>query len=227
MTEDRRYGEDEVREIFELATHQKAPDQPSAGDAAGLTLAEIQDIGREVGLEPAVVARAAAALETRTTRFARRTSLGMPIAVGRIVQLPRPLSEAEWEQLVVELRATFGARGRATSQGNLREWVNGNLHAFIEPAEGGYRLRIGTLKGDAAALNAIGAIGIATGFIAFGSLLLAGASPHAILVPAMLGASGVGAFLSNALRLPRWAKQREQQIEYIAARVAAIVNAGA
>ena len=50
MTEERRYGEDEVSEIFEVA----AAARPSGGSAhppsvRGLTLAELQEIGRENG----------------------------------------------------------------------------------------------------------------------------------------------------------------------------------
>jgi hypothetical protein len=70
-----------------------------------------QDIGREVGLEPAAVAEAATALDMRTLMWPRRRSLGMPIEVGGTVVLPRPMADSERERLVAELRATFGARG--------------------------------------------------------------------------------------------------------------------
>ena len=79
----------------------------------------------------------------------------MPIAVGRTLPLPRPLTDREWGMLVTDLRETFGATGRVGEDGNARYWRNGNLHAFVEPAEGGYRLRLGTVKGNAIALNRI------------------------------------------------------------------------
>src|SRR5262245_501835 len=113
MTE-RRYREDEVREIFELAASRKVLDPISRGSAQGMTLAEIQSIGSEVGLEPDRLARAAATLDTRPIRPARK-SWGMPIEVGRVVPLSRDLTDQEWEQLVTELRSTFAARGKITS----------------------------------------------------------------------------------------------------------------
>jgi hypothetical protein len=220
----RRYGDDEVREIFELASQRDGGAMPVRSSAEGLTLDDLQDIGREVGLAPTAVAEAAAALEMRTSMPPQKRSLGMPIEVCRIVALARPPTDSEWEQLVAELRATFGARGRVSSQGGLREWVNGNLHACIEPAEVGYRLRLGTRKSDAATLNALGATGVVTGAIAFGALLMSGGLQEALFVPWMISASGVAAVFANVLRLPQWRREREEQMNHIAATVAAIMD---
>ncbi len=223
MTNPRTYREDEVREIFALATDPRRAAPPSVRDASGLTLAELQEIGREVGLEPAEVARAAAALDVRTPESPLRRSLGMPIEVGRVVPLPRAPTRTEWEQIVAELRTTFRARGKVSSEGGLREWANGNLHACIEPTGTGYRLRLGTLKTGARELNALGAAGVAAGTIAFGALAVSGGLPEAIFLPWMISATGVAAFLANLVRLPRWARERDRQMEHIAARVGSIV----
>jgi hypothetical protein len=224
MTE-RRYREDEVQEIFGLATRGHTAEAHALSRAEGLTLAEIQGIGREVGLEPAAVARAAATLDARGLRMERRKSLGMPIGVGRVVLLPRALTDAEWEQLVAELRTTFGARGRVTSQGGLREWFNGNLHACVEPTEAGYRLRLGTVKGDANGMNALGVLGIAGATIGSAVLAMSGTLAESIFLPTLLGTAGVAAFVANLVRLPRWAQQRERQMEHIAGRVGSLVKA--
>src|SRR5690606_32585653 len=165
---ERRYAESEVREIFALATSGKLQRAPASPATSGHTLADLQSIAREVGIDPDVVARAAAALDARPPSAPRR-SWGMPIEVGRIARLQRNLTDDEWDRLVAALRSTFGARGKVHVQGGLREWSNGNLRAAVEPAEdGGYRLRLGTLKGDAAGINALGLAGIATGAIAAG-----------------------------------------------------------
>lgn len=148
----RKYREDEVREIFQLATSQSAPDTRVPATNAGLTLPEIQNIGLEVGLAPEQVARAAAALDARGAASGRK-SFGMPIEVGHTVPLPRPLTDLEWAQLVTALRTTFKAKGKIDVQGNIREWSNGNLHAVVEPVESGYRLRLGTLKATPPALT--------------------------------------------------------------------------
>jgi hypothetical protein len=219
---DRRYTEAEVRKIIELATTQ-ALARPGARPADGLTLAEVQSIGSEVGVDPAAIALAAATLEVAPGSPPRR-SLGVPIEVSRVVPLPRAPSDEEWNQLVTELRATFRARGEVTAQGGLREWRNGNLHASVEPGSGGYRLLLGTFKGDARAVNALGATGLVAGAAVLVSMLLAGEVAGAVVVPAIFGTAGISAFLANMIRLPRWADQRAEQMDHIIHRAQAIVG---
>ena len=68
MTDERRYGEEEVAAIFEAASGPAASrkDSRSASDSEqGLTLSELQSIGREVGISPDRIAEAAAALRAQ------------------------------------------------------------------------------------------------------------------------------------------------------------------
>ncbi len=52
MTDPRKYGDDEVKEIFDLAITGGEVGLPVASDEDGLTLAELQEVGLEVGVEP-------------------------------------------------------------------------------------------------------------------------------------------------------------------------------
>jgi hypothetical protein len=230
MTDERRYQDDEVAKIFETAA---APMQSSPRETTGrgtsaddgLTLAELQAIGREVGVPPERIAEAAARVDRRGLPAPRRTDLGMPVGVSRSVDLPRAPTDREWALLVGELRETFGARGRDHSDGDLREWWNGNLHATIEPTESGYRLRLSTLKGDGLALNRAGIGAIAFALILFVILALGGVLDEGeILVPLLLGSMGLFALGANAVRLPRWAGEREEQMEYITGRARALLG---
>src|SRR5215207_7368086 len=168
MADERRYQDDEVAAIFEAAS---APALSRAGSPAespsaeGLTLGELQAIGREVGIAPERIAEAASALVRSQPPLPRRTELGMPMSAAHIVELPRALTDREWALVVADLRETFSARGKESSQGDTRLWSNGNLHAFVEPTRTGYRLRLGTVKGDAMALNRMGGFGIAMGMV--------------------------------------------------------------
>lgn len=225
MPDERTYGEDEVAQIFEAA----ATARPG-GDAAlpavrrGFTLAELQSIGAEVGLAPERVAEAAAALDVRRGAL-RRTTLGMPVGVGRTVDLPRAPTDREWEMIVADLRETFGARGREASRGEVREWTNGNLHAYVEPTPAGHRLRLGTTKGNAQVLNRMGGFFLAFALVWLVVLAVAGGLPESIFLPLVFALLGTGALAANALRLPAWAGERDGQMEAVAARSLALLSA--
>ena len=229
MTDERRYGEDEVAAIFEAASGPvtSPKDTRASSDAEhGLTLSELQAIGREVGIAPERIAEAAAALEQSPAPISRRTELGMPMSAAHVIEIPRPLTDREWSLVVSDLRETFNARGRESTHGETREWANGNLHAVVEPTRTGYRLRLGTIKGDALALNRMGGLGIAMGAIVGITSFLAGDAAAGVSGAVMLGGIGAGAFAFNAFRLPRWARLREQQMKEIAERTRALLGTG-
>lgn len=212
----RRYGDDEVREIFSLATTGGTGDQSVPADSGGLTLEQLREIAREAGIDPARVAQAAASLDARGKPAPVRRMLGLPIGVSRVVDLPRAPTDREWEQLIAEFRTTFGATGRATSSGGLRDWSNGNLHICVEPTARGEQLRLSTLKDDAVGLNVIA---LATGTVSVlmsAGIAAAGKPEKALLFLVLFGGISLTAILANVIRLPRWAREREQQMEAIA-----------
>lgn len=120
MSEARRYQDHEIREILDLAIGQDAP-EPSRSAVDGLTLLELQDVGREVGVPADRITQAVAVFEGHREVVPRGTTFGLPTSVGRITALPRSPSDREWELLIAELRTTFGGSGVVTSQGGLRD----------------------------------------------------------------------------------------------------------
>src|SRR5690348_2471739 len=62
---DRRYNDKEMAAIFRAATEGLQSPQREVPTEEGLTLTELQAIGREVGISPDAVAQAAQALEIR------------------------------------------------------------------------------------------------------------------------------------------------------------------
>jgi hypothetical protein len=225
MTDERRYGDDEVAEIFQAAATDTSPRRATVASVDGLTLAELQAIGSEAGMSPARVAEAALGLDARRAVLPVRTDLGMPISVGRVVDLPRALDDREWAVLVGELRATFRARGHDRSEGELRQWNNGNLQACLEPTDSGYRLRLDTVKGDAVMANRIGIGGLIIALFILLAMTLTGNLPEDLMGPAILAALSSTALASNAVRLPRWARERDAQMAHIEDRVRALVAA--
>jgi hypothetical protein len=144
----------------------------------------------------------------------------MPVGVSRTVALPRAPTDGEWELLVRELRETFGAEGVVHSDGNLRTWRNGNLRAAIEPAEGGYQLRLRTVRG-----NAIAYTNMAVGLLVLTILLFfAGELAGEMDMGALLAGMGAAMLAWNAVRQPGWASRREAQMEHVGAVARALVQ---
>src|SRR5471030_619631 len=148
---DRRFNEEEVAAIFKQATESQQTPQRQLPSGEGLTLAELQEIGRQVGIAPELVVQAASSLSQAGSPTSRRF-LGLPIGVARTIELDRKLTEDEWERLVVDLRETFDARGTVRQDGSFRQWTNGNLQALLEPTPTGQRIRLRTVKANARAL---------------------------------------------------------------------------
>lgn len=224
MTE-RRFTEAEAAAIFELAAQAHVPGQRQLPSSEGMTLAQLQEIGSEVGITSEQLAQAAKSIELGG-RATSRTFLGLPVGVGVSVELGRKLTDDEWERVVVDLRETFDARGKQSREGSLRQWTNGNLHALLEPGATGHRIRLRTVKGDARGLivGGLSMLGFA-GAVTSAALLRGGVDDRGLIMALLtLATMGVGMVASGGLRLPGWARLRRRQMEEVAARVAVVAS---
>ena len=217
MNSERRYTEDEVGKILDLATEADSARGPGAGGSMGLTLRELHEIGQEVGIPEEVITRAATSLDRPEPKpAATETFLGQTIGVGRTVDLPRPLTDQDWNRLVIDLRETFDAKGQIRDEGSFRQWTNSNLQALLEPTETGQRLRLRTVKGNARSSQGMG-IAFMLGGVGMGI-----ASAVWLTDPSMIpmfGVMGAAFFFGSRLTVPPWARKRAQQFEDIIARL--------
>jgi hypothetical protein len=105
-----------------------------------------------------------------------------------------------------------------TAHGRLREWSHGALHAFLEPTETGYRLRLTDSRAGALGVGLLmGGTFVAFGFIAFVALVSKGNPGLRMLIPLLFGLGGGGAMALSALSLPGWARAQERKLEHISA----------
>ena len=218
---ERRFSEAEVAEIFERATRQQSNALRQASSAEGMTLAQLQEIGREVGIAPDMIAQAARSVDS-ADRYTVRRLLGLPVGIGLTASLDRRLSESEWQRLIVDLRETFDAQGRVREEGAFRQWSNGNLQVMVEPTPEGNQVRLRTSREDARAFIGIGLAFIALAIVAFGAKIIAGADMANTMQRVLpLGFIGAGLAAFGALRLPSWARERRAQMESIVSRLRA------
>jgi len=218
---ERRYSDEEVAAIFERASETEHAALPVSAEGKGLTLAALQDIGREVGISPESISLAARSLDL-AGRPASRKFMGLPIGVGRTVEFDRPLSDSDWEGLVADLRTTFEARGTVRYDGPFRQWTNGNLQALVEPTPNGHRLRLQTVKGDARAMIIGGGVVLGGAAATLIAVAVAGGlnNPGSVTGAGFMALVGLGMFAIGALRVSGWARRRRAQMEEVIARLA-------
>jgi hypothetical protein len=214
MSKERKYQSHEVERILDLASDDADAPAPALPAADGLTLLELHEVAREAGLPPDRITQAVAVFEGRGELVPRTTTFGLPTSVGSIIHLPRNPSDHEWELLVAELRTTFGVSGEMTSQGGLRQWSDGTLHAFIEPTATGYRLRLVNSSLAVVGMFLGGAL-LAIALVVLVVLLGKASVGFKLVVPAFLSLLGGGLLGGSALSLPGWAREQEKRMEQI------------
>jgi hypothetical protein len=228
MGNERKFQDHEIRQILDLAIRQEDGPAHDVGSAQslgapgdGLTLVQLQEVGREVGLPPERIAQAVATFDRGGERLPRATTLGLSTSVGRMVPLPRNLTDREWELLVVELRTTFGVKGEARSEGNIREWTHAYLQVFVEPTPTGYRLRM--VDSTAGIVGIVGSgLVLAFALMIFGILLGKGSPGFLFAVPALIGLLGGVGIVGSVRFLLKWAPRQEERMEHLSRYAASI-----
>ena len=135
---DRRYTEAEVAEILDRASRgDPTPLAPATRE--GLTLAEVEAIALEVGIESDAVRTAASALPLVSVRAFPGRRHYRRSRMTRVASLDAIPSDDEWDRMVVALREVFGVAGQVTRSGTLRSWTARGIEVHGEPAGAGYR----------------------------------------------------------------------------------------
>jgi hypothetical protein len=121
--DERRYSENEfaliLRKAFEFQER-----QPGAGlthPADGLSLEDIKAVAGEVGLDPALVERAAAILPTTTVSTAARV-LGGPSKYQMEYTVPGELSKEDFGRVIDAIRQATGKTGKVDEVLGSLEW---------------------------------------------------------------------------------------------------------
>ena len=117
----RRYSEKEVGLILRRATELQRS-EPTAADPTGLTLAELQDVATEVGIDPTYLRRAAAELESGAGTGVSEKLLGAPLAFVLERTVPGEFPESGFEELVPLMQAATVGQGNASAVGKTLTW---------------------------------------------------------------------------------------------------------
>ena len=215
-----RFSEEEARRIFARAAERQQASEPAS---EGLSLDELQEVGRAAGLDPAHVAAAVAEVRSARPAAPPATFLGVGVEVRASRVLSGPVTDEAWEQMVARLRRTFGSKGTPTDVGRVREWTSGpssTLLVTVEPGDpargGGAVVTMQTSKkSESSQYGAIvGVFGAMAVLFAILGTLQGGAGDPAFWV-------FIGAFVAAAVGFPllgrrsyaRWAERRQGQFD--------------
>jgi len=221
MTE-RRYSDEEVAEILKLAVESGGALVHRGAD--GLSLAEIQAIAEEVGIDTTRVESAALSLDVAESQRSVPI-LGTPYAPQYETRVPGTMSEEDFPEVLATIRRVMGRHGIPDERFGGLEWkaqdTMGGRYISLHPKEGEIEIRAygnfrdGIFTSFLPTMVAVGAMTALAGAALEGLGLSLGGV--AVGVPFAL-ASG---FLSG-LGIWRWRyKQEDGQLRRVAERLAA------
>jgi len=161
MSDEKTYSEREVAAIIERAVERQEEARRSRPET-GLSMDELERLGREVGIDPAYLRAAAAEVESggrMSGRVAEQTHTH--VVVER--WLPGPLVVEAWEDAALELERRFGADATSAwghSGGGLRQ--AGNTYEWSHTSGLGVETKIvARARGDRTQLRLTQKVGVA------------------------------------------------------------------
>lgn len=118
----RRFSEKEVAHIIKRASELQQEEAPTES-TNGMSLAELEQVAREAGLDPALVRRAATDLDTRVTDRKPSAFVGAPTTLSLERTIEGEIPPDEFEPMVLEMNRVLGLVGTATTLGRSLQWT--------------------------------------------------------------------------------------------------------
>jgi hypothetical protein len=118
----RRFNETEVADIIKRASELQQLESTTES-TTGMSLAELEQVAREAGLDPALVRRAASDLDTRVTDRRPSAFIGAPPALVLERTIDGELPVDEYESVVLEIQRELGGVGSASTLGRSLVWT--------------------------------------------------------------------------------------------------------
>ena len=233
----RRFNEKEVAAIIKRASELQQAESPSES-TTGMSLAELEQIAREAGLDPALVRRAASDLDTRVTDRQPSAFLGAPTALVLERTIEGELPADEYEALVLEIQRELGGVGSASTFGRSLQWTmrgvdrrrvsSRTVQVTVTPRNARTTIRIeepvGQLAGGLFG-GLMGGLGAGTSGISFG-IAMTVFNSAAAAVPLIGGMIGVSYLLARTI-FGRTVRSRGEQLQRLMSRLAEHVAATA
>ena len=221
------YSEKEMALILKRAAElQEGPDGPGIQRS----LAEIQEIAAEAGIEPAFVAEAAAELERPLPRVGW---LGAPTRFHEERSVPGALSPNEIGELLDRARAELGLHGEVHQVFDGVEWrarsALGAAILTLGPRAGGTRIALTTERIDQAVAIAAGSVAIGLLSALGGVAIAINVTDNAVVASAIVAGSAIAGTVVSARALwygvaERWRRKTKSVVAVLADRAAQLTK---
>jgi len=200
-TPPRLYGEKEVSKILERATglHREDPGR-STGSSGGLSLADLEEIALEAGIDPQDLRRAAMELDSGDlTLSGWGRLLGDRLTLVREAIIPGEIPQPGFERVVTAIRQSSGLFGEPSFLGRTLTWqaeTSGKMRSIrlvVAAKDGETHVRLEERLDQFALTLFSGTLGGVGGGVGFGAGLPLAAALGSLLlgIPILLGVLGL------------------------------------
>ncbi|HEX7942218.1 MAG TPA: hypothetical protein VF488_10460, partial [Gemmatimonadaceae bacterium] len=204
----RRFNEKEVALIIKRASELQQ-NETTAESTTGMSLAELEQVAREAGLDPELVRRAAADLDTRVTDQTPNRFLGAPTVLRLERTIDGEVPTDEYEPMVLEMQRLIGGTSTASTIGRTLQFslTGGNhqhasgrdVQVTITPRNGRTTIRIEERLGPLAGGLFGGLLGGMGGGLTVPVAVIGAALTHSAILATGLG----GVVISGSYLLAR------------------------
>ncbi|NQV72119.1 hypothetical protein HQ496_03275 [bacterium] len=115
------YNEKEIGSIIKRAAELSHDD--SATNSLGLSLDELKQLGKEAGINPDFILKAATEMGASSARSQGKNLIGGPVSYTNEMVLDREISASDWEEMLTEVRKAFKDPGIVTTRDKTFEWT--------------------------------------------------------------------------------------------------------
>ncbi|HEY2856048.1 MAG TPA: hypothetical protein VGJ18_24625 [Gemmatimonadaceae bacterium] len=221
------YSEKEMALILKRAAELQ---EGSDGPGVQRSLAQIQEIASEAGIEPAFVAEAAAELERPVPRIGW---LGAPTRFHEERSVPAVLSPNDIGDLLDRARSELGLHGEVHQVFDGVEWrarsALGAAILTIGSRTGGTRIALTTERIDQAVAIASGSVAIGLLSALGGVAIAINVTNNAVVASAIVAASAIAGTVVSARALwhgvaERWRRKTRSVVEGLASRASQLTQ---
>ncbi len=121
------YNEKEIGSILKRAAELSHDDADTG--SLGLSLEELKQLGKEAGINPDFILKAASEVGTRKLQTKEKNFFGGPVSYSSEMVLPREIDSRDWEEMLSKIRLSFKDPGIVTTRENIFEWTIQNMAA--------------------------------------------------------------------------------------------------